>query len=391
MKDAPQAGPTLPAWWRGAVTVAARTVASLARRPRLVVASAMCLSTLAVWIPFLRTPEVLYRYWDGPHYAYLAQTLHDVPASHPFTAYHLTPAYFACHLPAYPLLIRTMTLATGGHYMPAMLLATLLCSVASALLFYEVLRRNDWVASPLWTAVLFAWLPLRWVIYHSVGASEPLFLVFVMAAFLAYKSGRVELLTLAIAGASLTRIVGVLMVPAFVVTYLAERQVKKALVVPLAGLAVLALFTWHFFRYGDFFAYFSWNVGKEGLVSAVPLRAASAYAGAGDVHSTELYLGLYAVFAVGTAAVWRHRVIFWHCLAYLSFSFFFFHFDLSRTLIPAAPFALLVAFDGALSRPACRIGLPLLVWLDLTYAWGLIPHNAVVPAVYEGLCRVLRC
>ncbi len=50
------------------------------RRPRLTVALAMVASTVLTWGPFLATPNVLYRYWDGPHYAYLAKTLYEVPA-----------------------------------------------------------------------------------------------------------------------------------------------------------------------------------------------------------------------------------------------------------------------------------------------------------------------
>ena len=35
-----------------------------------VLALAMLLSTLLVWLPHLGDPAVLYRYWDGPLYAY---------------------------------------------------------------------------------------------------------------------------------------------------------------------------------------------------------------------------------------------------------------------------------------------------------------------------------
>src|SRR3972149_8039166 len=79
------------------------------RHPWLTVAGAMLGSTLLTWAPFLAKPDVLYRYWDGPHYTYLAKTLYDVPADHPFTPYRLTPAYYATHLPAYALPIRLVS------------------------------------------------------------------------------------------------------------------------------------------------------------------------------------------------------------------------------------------------------------------------------------------
>src|SRR5437773_1929976 len=79
---------------------------------------------------------------------------------------------------------------TGGHLPAAMMLATLATSVLAAVLFYEVLRQWDLVRSPLWTAVLFSFLPPRWLIYHSVGATEPLFFCCVFGVFLAYRKDR---------------------------------------------------------------------------------------------------------------------------------------------------------------------------------------------------------
>jgi hypothetical protein len=349
----------------------------------------MLASTLFTWAPFLTHPDVLYSYWDGPHYAYLARTLYAVPADHPFTPYGLTPAYYATHLPAYPLLIRLLVPLTLGRYLPAMLLATLLASTAAAVLFYEVLRRFALVSSPLWTAVLFAFLPPRWVIYHSVGASEPLFLAFVMAAFLAYRADRTGLLILCIALASLTRIMGVLMIPSFALACLWERRFKQAALVPLAGLAILALFCWHHFLYGDFLAYFTRNVALSGHLSRIPFLALRSYAGGGNTHAAEFYFGLYALFGVGTAALWKHRPFFSYSLAFLAFTVFVFHYDLSRMFIAMAPFALLVGFDAVLTLPACRLVLPLVVWLDCIYAWGLIPQNATAPFVFQALQRAL--
>lgn len=366
-----------------------RLLEALARHPRFTVAAAMVGSTLLTWAPFLGEPDVLYRYWDGPHYVYLAKTLYDVPASHPFTAYNLAPGYYATHFPAYPLLIRLLSPLTLGHYLPAMLLATLASSVLAAILFHEVLGRFALVPSPLWTAVLFAFLPPRWVIYHSVGASEPLFLVFVFAAFLAYRGNRTGTLIACIALASLTRIMGLLLVPAFMGAALLDRRYRQVALLPLAGLSVLALFSWHYLLYGDFLAYFTRNLDQSGHLARLPLLAFRTYAAAGNPHDAEFYLGLYALYGVGTLALFRQRAVFLYLLAFFAFNVFVFHFDLSRMFLPMAPFALLVGFDGALSRPACRAALPFLVWLDCVYAWGLIPQNTVVPFVYEALLRAL--
>jgi hypothetical protein len=359
------------------------------QRPSLTVALIMLFSTLLVWAPFLRDPASLYRYWDGPHYAYLAKTLYDVPSDHPFVAYGLTPAYYATHLPAYPVLIRVLALLTLGDYLLAMLLATLLTATLAAVLFHEVLVRFELVRSPLWTAMLFAFLPPRWVIYHSVGATEPLFLCFVFGAFLAYRKDRPWAVAACIAAASFTRIMGVLLVPAFVISYLLERRVRHALIVPVSLFATLAVLLWHRAMYGDLFAYFTRNVGESGHLAFPPIRAFFAYVGDGDTHSSELYLALYVLYGLGTLALVKHRPFFLYSATFFVFNLFVFHFDLSRMFVPVAPFALLVAFDRVWSEPAARIAAPLLVYLDCQYAWGLIPSNAVELPAYESLLRVL--
>src|SRR6185436_17607287 len=113
--------------------------------PRLATALAVLAVNLAVWIPFAETPDRLVRYWEGPHYVYVAHTLYHVPADHPFVAYGLPPMYFASHLPLYPLLVRALSWVTLGDYRVALILATTVSAVGAALLFLEVLRRFDLV------------------------------------------------------------------------------------------------------------------------------------------------------------------------------------------------------------------------------------------------------
>ncbi len=50
------------------------------------IALGMLLSTFAARYPFLASLDVLYRYWDGPHYAYLAKTLYAVDELSGFVA-----------------------------------------------------------------------------------------------------------------------------------------------------------------------------------------------------------------------------------------------------------------------------------------------------------------
>lgn len=360
-----------------------------ARRPRTTVGVFMLATTAAVWAPFLGSLDKLYRYWDGPMYLFVAKTLYRVPVHHPFDGLGLGPKYFASHLPLYPLLIRALTVLTGGDYPLAMLAATVATGVASAVLFYQLLREWSLVVSPVWTALLFCLLPPRWLLYHSVGATEPLFLCCALAALLAYRRGRPGWLIFWINLACLTRITGVLLVPVFGALYILRKDWRRLALLPLAGLGLLALFGYYAWVFGDFFAYAHYNIDRLGVLRLRPFAGFERATEANNYRVTELYIWLYVAYGLGTLALWRSRELFGYCLAYFLFGFFILHMDLTRYYLAIAPFALLVAFDGVLSRPAARPILLLVAYLDYTYAWGLLPMNLASHRVWERLARFL--
>ena len=352
-----------------------------------VLALAMLLSTLLVWLPHLGDPAVLYRYWDGPLYAYVAHTLYDIPADHPIAA-GLPPAFFCSYLPAYPLAIRLLLPVLGPHYGPPMLAATVLSSMAAIVLFHRVLRAYDLVQSPVWTALLFCVLPPRWLVYHSVGGTEPLFFCFLFGAMLAHARRRIVWLIACIVAASLTRITGALLVPVFAGLLASRRDWRGLAMMPLAAAGTLGLFTFYGRQFGDFFAYLTWQGKIGGLVGPVPLGIALDYARSPDHRAAELMVVLYAVLAVGTALLVRHRDVFVLCAAFLAFDLFMYNSDMVRIAMPSLPFALLVGFDPVLHRKEARFALAALLPLLYAYAWGTLPHNLLPQADYEALLRV---
>lgn len=354
----------------------------LERRPALVLSVAMLLATGCVWAAFAGDLTPLYRYWDGPLYVYAAKTLYQIPVDHPFVGYRLEPSYFALYFPPYPLLIRALSLVTGGQYPAAMLLATALCSVAAVLLFYRVLCEYDAVASPAWTALLFCVLPPRWLLYHSVGATEPLFLCFVFATFLAHRRGRAGWVAVFIALASITRIQGVLLGPVFLLVYGQRRDWRSLAWLPLGAVGILALFGFHQIVFGDFFAYFRWQ-GQH--LQALPFGLYRAAAERSNPDVTEFYFWTYFVYAVGTLALWRQRALFFHCLVFSVFTSFLYINDVARMFVPVAPFALLVGFDPVLRLPAVRWLLPLVALGAVVYAVGIVPHNGVADPAWTRL------
>lgn len=359
------------------------------RRGAFIIASAMLGSTLLVYFPFRHDLSAIYRYWDGPLYAYVAKTLYSIPADHPFRAYDLPQFYFASHLPLFPLLIRVLSWITFGDYPFAMLLATLLSSVTAAVLFYRLLTAWQLVASPMWTALLFCFFPPRWLLYHSVGATEPLFFCLIFAAFLAYKAQKTSLVILLILLASVTRIQGLLLIPAFGLIYLWRKQWRNVLLLPLSLMGILCVFAFYEYRFGDFFVYFKWNAGQHRIVDPHPFSLFQFYATQQNWHSTELFLWTYVLFAAGILGLWKHRELFFFSAIFFLLPICVTHLDLSRYILPLAPFSILIGFDSIWSRKPCRFVLPLLVYLDYSYVWGCIPWNAASAEVYGKLLEFL--
>jgi hypothetical protein len=366
------------------------SAAGPALRDELAVGLAMAASTLLLWLAAPDVPNLLGRYWDGPNYMYAAKVFYSVPPDHPFAAIGLAPTEFATRLPAYPALIRLCTLATGGDYPAALLLATLLCSVAAAVLFQRVLVAWQLVRSPLWTALLFCVLPPRWLVYHSVGATEPLFFCALFGALLALRARRGGWLVACVGLASLTRMTGILLVPVFSLACWLRGERRRAALVPLAGLGLLAVFAVHAVRFGDFFAYFTVNVGERAIFGWPPFEVLRAHAARANTLAAELTLATYAIYGLGTLRLWPHRELFLYAAVFYALHACVVHNDLSRYFLALAPFSLLVAFDAALSSRAFRIlALPIALGCYV-YALGVLPGNLMDAGVYEALLRALH-
>ncbi len=352
---------------------------------------AMLGSSLLVYLLFLREFDQVLRFWDGPHYLYLAKTLYAVPEAHPFTPYGLPPGYFASHLPLYPLLIRLLALPLFGDYRAALIVATLATAVGSALLFHQLLREYEAVASATWTAVWFCFVPTRWLLYHSVGATEPLFFCCLFAALIALRRGRPGWVAFFVSLATLTRISGVLLVGGFALAYLLRRDWRRAaaMVFGLAGIGLVFLF--HQLQYGDFLAYARWNIEDQGIVATFPLAGLARALAAGNARGADLYIGTQLVYGVGLLALWRkQRDLFAVSLAIYCFLLFVVHRDVTRYYLAIAPFALLVGYDAVLAQRASRAALALAAGLAYLYAWIFLPRNGVSRPVYEELLRVLQ-
>ncbi len=344
------------------------------------------LSSVAFYIPlYMKDPTLLFRHWDGPNYMYVARTLYQIPVDHPFVSYSTTPAYFACHLPLYPLLIRLSSYLLD--YPAAMLFVTLLSSGAATYLFYLLLKDMELVEKPFWSAVLFLFLPMRWLIYHSLGATEPLFLALIFASMLCWRRKKYAWAFFFVGLSSITRIVGVLAGVAYLLTAIHQKRWKTIPLMVIMPIPLLLTFAFYAYQFGDFWAYFSWN---SKLLDAQPLKVFMAYVANNNTHDAELYMMMYVGYTAGAFMLWRWPLLFWYSIIFCVFNLFVYHEDLSRYYLPITPFVLIVAYDKVLSRRAFQWVLPLLIFGVYAYSLPLVEKNALVDWVWPRLVEALR-
>jgi hypothetical protein len=348
------------------------------RAQALLLVLASMLPTLLLYVRQLDDFSAVLRYWDGPNYLEVAKTLYDVPDDHPFVEAETTPAYFACHLPLYPLLIRLFAPLLG--YGAAMLFVTISAAALATLVFWQLLRELRCVQNPWLSALVFTVLPVRWIIYKSVGATEPLFLLCVFASLLCYQRDRFGWALFFAGCCTLTRIVGVLMAVIYGIDLLRTRRWQRLPWLALVGLPLLGTFTFYHFQYGDFWAYLSWN---NHLLSARPMPLFGMFEGDYTPHSNELMFTLYAVYGLGLALLWSQPLLFTYAAVYYVFTLFVQHDDVSRYFLSMAHVAVIVGYDRIISTRQFKLLAPALLPLGIAYTSTLIPANTADPDMYR--------
>ena len=356
------------------------------KRNCLVLAAITVSSILLVWAPFVLggNTGVLFRYWDGPSYVTVAYSLYstDNPI---YPIYGFGPEFYAAHFPAYPLLIRLFSFI---GYFNAMFFLTAAFAVLSVIAFYFLAREFFNQRDALALSVVFVFFPARWLLYHSVGASEPLFLFSVISSAYFFTKRRMDGAAAFGVLATLTRINGVLLFPAFVgILFWKDRKKltkKNFLLLCLIPLALFLLFSFYWLQFGSFLAATDYNQSYfKGLFSAIT--------DLGTAQLGEFYAILFGAYALGTARLWQRKRFEFFAIALVFFVpvLFMSHYDLARYLLPAAPFALLFAFDdwivGMARKKAFWIVLALFVAASLAYIWHVLPQNLMPEEPFSRL------
>lgn len=349
-------------------------------RPEILLLAAAVAGSFLVYAPFLADMTTVYRFWDGPNYLTIARTLYDVEPDNPLLAYVYEPRYFLVHLPVYPLLVRTLSIV---GYQQALLLVSVLATCAATVLFYRLCRDVWKVASPAFLTLVFLFLPPRWLLYRSTGSTEAVYMAFTLAAIFFFERSKVGKASAAGVLATLTRISGLMIAPAFAVVLLRRRRLKELAWLALIPAALAAYFFFCAARTGNFLEYFSQH--GEKMAAFRPFGFLPELFGKGLYHQAEFHILLALVYAVGTSRLRPFPSIFWYCVFELGLHVFISTEDWSRYFLAMAPFALVVGFRDVIDTKAFRWIFPPYVLAALFYAWGVIPLNGCRPDIYLRL------
>lgn len=357
--------------------------------------------TLAVWAPFfLNAPQVvgvpipdggmgtIVRNYDGPLYIVVAKTLYNPELIKQNFSFNLPTEYYAAHFPLYPLLIRLISLP-GLWYPYAMLLITVLSSVAALWFFYLYVRDFVTKEHALWMTTVFAIFPARWLIVRSVGSPEPLFLALIIASIYFFQHKKYILAGIFGALAQFTKSPGILLFAAYGVavalpalkhagstsiTRVFERFNFRSFPVLLIPLALVGVFAIYSVTYGDFFAYF--KAGDNIHLFFPPFQIFNYSQAWVSTHWLEEIIFVYMFGALGILHLIKQKR---YTLAsfvgiYFATTIFVSHRDLIRYSLPIVPF-LLIAFENVINSKEFRYVFAFLILPIYLFTLAYISQN----------------
>ncbi len=377
----------------------------------LIISLSAIFLTLLIWLPhllafnnlfnlnFSQGFNTIYRNFDGIEYIIIAKTFYN-PNLMARLPQSLPSIYFASHFPGYSLAILLFAPLVG--FLKSMILTSLLFTIASIIAFYFLLKDFKLTEKPLLLSLMFLVLPARWLIVHSVGSAEPMFIFFTILCIYFFMQFEIHKKTYLIWSsatfgllAQLTRPPGLLIFIALV-AYIHWKffinakliNFKKAffehlryypyLLIPLG---TLAIFYFYKLSLGDFFAYFHSGDNIHLTFPSFQVFNKNQY-WVGEIWLEDIVyiflLGFYGGFLLFKQKL---RLMSFFVLTYLAATTMVAHRDISRYALPIFPF-LLVAFERVLTSREFKIALLILLPAIYLYTQNFILANtAPIPNV----------
>lgn len=345
-------------------------------------------SNLLVWLPFaLGLGErmlTVFKNYDGPNYIIIAKCLYQKDCIAQSFSLPTPAEYYPAHFPGYPLTIKFFHLFLSGPW--AMLASTTLFTVLSVLMFYLFITKFDYSLNPLFLSLLFLVLPARWLVVHSIGSPEPLFIFAILASFYFFKSNKFFLAGLLGALAQITKTPAILLFIAYAIILFAKYSKKEFSLknflkmtfhfIPLFFIPISSLIVFFFYKVqtGDFFAYF--HSGDNFHLVFLPYQAfVSSRSWLGDIW-TEDMIWQYLIGALAVVYLIKQKYFDLAAFAGIFFTatLFVAHRDLARYSLPLMPFAF-IAFDKFLQKKEFKVAFLIILPAIYLYTINFILGN----------------
>lgn len=377
-------------------------------RDFIIILAAVVIPTLLVWLPFfLRLPtfwgitlpqngmETVISNFDGPYYVVAAKSLYN-PKELAAFEFPLSNEYYASHFPGFPLLIKALSPILG--YPWAMMVITLLTSVAALWFFYLLLKQVKLEKQALWISVAFAVFPARWLIVRSIGSPEPLFIASILATFYFFTKDKFWLAGIAGMVAVVTKSPGILLFIALALSIIGPKiqdifinpikasasLMPKLIPLLLIPAALLAVFVQYARTYGDFFAYF--HSGDNIHLMFPPFQVFNtAQTWVGTFWLEEIiWLYLFGFLGVFQLIKKKYYYFAWFVGIFGLSTLFVSHRDIARYILPIVPF-LFIAFSDVLNSKAFKWALLFLIIPTYLFALNFIIGNVTPVADWTPL------
>lgn len=362
------------------------------------------LITFLVWLPHLLNLHsffgldfsagfnTIFRNYDGIEYVIIGKTFYfpDQIAQLPQS---LPAIYYSAHFPGYALLILALSPILG--FLKSMIFISLLFTIASAVAFYFLVKNFKLTSQPLFLSLLFLILPARWLIIHSVGSSEPVFIFFTILTFYFFlkfeqtkKYSEIVLSGMFGALAQFTRPPGILIFGALGIYILWKIfknrrqsiivQFSKAIVnyfpLLLIPLTLTAIFGWYHIAYNDFWAYF--HSGDNIHLSFPPFQIFNkAQYWVGDIWLEDIVYIYILGFLAGVMLLKKGlQSLGIFVLTFMVAAILIAHRDISRYIAPIFPFVL-IAYEKVLTSREFKIVLAIVILGIYLYSQNYILNN----------------
>ena len=367
-------------------------------RDLIILILATLASTLLIWLPFIiglgQGMLTVFANYDGPNFIVIAKTLYNKELIRASFSLPIPLEYYPAHLPGYPLLIKFSDFFFPGTW--AMLLSTLITAILAVLTFYLFVKKFKLTNSPVWLSIIFLFLPARWLVVHSIGSPEPLFIFALLASFYFFKSAlspvsenliskkkiiTIDFLLAGIFGAlaQITKTPGVLLFMTYGLWLTIDGFKKKRFIYQswpllLMPLSVLGVFVFYYFQTGDFLAYF--HSGDNFHLVFPPFQAfATGRNWLGDFWLEDMvYVYLFGALTVVLLFKQKLYDLATFALIFFTATLFVAHRDLSRYSLPLMPFAL-IAFAPFLEKKEFKIAFLIVLIPIYFYTINFVLHN----------------